>query len=42
MGSRPGRVISKTIKMGQTASLHGTQCLRVGVWQCSPTVLKVG
>ena len=24
--------------MVQTASLHGTQCIRVGVWQCSPTV----
>ena len=33
------RVITKTIiKMVQTASLHGTQCVRVGVWQCSPTV----
>ena len=32
-------VIPKTIiKMEQTASLHGTQCARVGVWQCSPTV----
>ena len=26
--------------MVQTTSLHGTQCVRVGVWQCSPTVLK--
>ena len=35
--SRP--VIPKTIiKMVQAASLHGTQCVRVGVWQCSPTV----
>ena len=33
------RVIPKTIlKMVQTASLHGTQSVRVGVWQCSPTV----
>ena len=24
--------------MVQTASLHGTQCVRVGVWQCSPCV----
>ena len=33
------RVIPKTIvKMVQTASLHGTQCVRVGVLQCSPTV----
>ena len=29
-----GRVIPKTIiKMVQTASLHGKQCVRVGVWQ---------
>ena len=35
--SRPGH--TKTIiKMVQTASLHGTQCVRVGVGQCSPTV----
>ena len=27
-------------KMVQIASLFDTQCLRVGVWQCSPTVLK--
>ena len=34
-----GRVIPKTIiKMVQTVTLHGTQCVRVGVWQCSPTV----
>ena len=34
-----GWVIPKTIiKMVQTASLHGTQCVRVGVWQCRPTV----
>ena len=34
-----GRVIPKTIiKMVQTASLHGTQCVRVGMWQCSTTV----
>ena len=33
------RVIPKTIiKMVQTGSLHGTHCVRVGVWQCSPTV----
>ena len=24
--------------MVQTASLHDTQCVRVGVWQCNPTV----
>ena len=36
---RPGRVIPKTIiGMVQTVSLHGTQCVRVRVWQCSPTV----
>ena len=30
--SPPGQVIPKTIiKMVQTASLHGTQCVRVGV-----------
>ena len=28
--------------MVQTASLQGTQCVRVGVWQCNPTVLKAG
>ena len=28
--------------MVQTASQHGTQCVRVGVWQCSPTVYKAG
>ena len=28
--------------MVQTASLHGTQCVRVGVWQCSPTVKDPG
>ena len=34
-----GRVIPKTIiKMVQTASLHRHACVRVGVWQCSPTV----
>ena len=39
MSSPPGRVIPKTIvKMVQTASLHGTQRVRVGVWQCNPTV----
>ena len=33
------RVIPKTIiKMVQTASLHRHACVRVGVWQCSPTV----
>ena len=38
-----GRVIPKTIiKMVQSASLHRHACLRVGVWQCSPTVLKAG
>ena len=25
-------------KNGKTVPLHGTQCIRVGVWQCSPTV----
>ena len=36
-----GRVIPKTIiKMVQIASLHRHACVRVGVWQCSPTVLK--
>ena len=31
--------IPKTIiKMVQTASLHMYACVRVGVWQCSPTV----
>ena len=39
VGSRPGRVIPNAIiKMVQIASLHGTQCVRVEVWQCSPTV----
>ena len=39
LSSPPGRVIPKTIiKMVQTASLHGTPCVRVGVWQCSPNV----
>ena len=34
-----GQVIPKTIiKMVQTASLHGLQCIGVWVWQCSPTV----
>ena len=34
-----GRAIPKTIiKMVQTASLHRHACVRVGVWQCSPTV----
>ena len=28
--------------MVQTASLHVTQCVRVGVWQCSPTFQKAG
>ena len=37
MSSPPGRVIPKTIiKMVQTASLHVTQCVSVGVWQCNP------
>ena len=35
--SRPGHTKDHH-KMVQTASLHGTQCVRVGVWQCSPTV----
>ena len=39
VSSPPGRVIPKTIiKMVQTASLHRHACVRVGVWQCSPTV----
>ena len=29
-------------KMVQTASLHGTQCVRIGVRQRSPTVKKAG
>ena len=38
-GSHPGWVIPKTIiNIVQTASLHGTQWVRVGVWQCSLTV----
>ena len=38
-----GRVIPMTIiKMVQTASLHRRACVRVGAWQCSPTVLKAG
>ena len=28
--------------MVQTASLHRHACVRVGVWQCSPTVQKAG
>ena len=32
--SRPKTII----KMVQTASLHRHACVRVGVWQCSPTV----
>ena len=28
------------ITMVQTASLHRHACVRVGVWQCSPTVIK--
>ena len=39
--SRPGHTKDHH-KMVQTASLHGAQCVRVGVWQCSPTVLKAG
>ena len=32
MSSHPGRVKLKTIiKMVKTASLHGTQCVKVGV-----------
>ena len=39
VGLRPGRVTPKTIiKMIETASLHGTQCFRVEVGQCKPTV----
>ena len=34
--SRPGHTKS-IIKMVQTASLHRHACVRVGVWQCSPT-----
>ena len=43
VSSPPGRGIPKTIiKMAQTVSLHGTQCVRVGVWQCSPTFFLKG
>ena len=36
LGFAAFQVIPKTIiKMVQTASLHGTQSVRVGVWQCS-------
>ena len=38
--SWPGH--TKDIKMVQTASLHGRQCVRVGLWQCRPTVKKPG
>ena len=39
VGSRSGQVIPKTIlKIVQTAYLHDTLCVRVGVWQYSPTV----
>ena len=30
--------LGRVIKMVQTASLHRHACVRVGVWQCSPTV----
>ena len=30
------RQLGCEMKMVQTASLHGKQCVRVGVWQCSP------
>ena len=40
-GSLPGRVIPKTIiQMAQSASLHGTQCVRVGVSVVQPDCLK--
>ena len=43
MNIPPGQVTPKTfIKIEQTASLHGTKCVRVGVWQCSPTIRKAG
>ena len=35
--SRPGHTKDHH-KMVQTASLHSHACVRVGVWQCSPTV----
>ena len=35
--SRPGHTKDHH-KMVQTASLHRHACVRVGVWQCSPTV----
>ena len=37
LASRPGHTKDHH-KMVQTASLHGTQCIRVGVWQCSLTL----
>ena len=37
IASRPGHTKDHH-EMVQTASLHGTQCVRVGVCQCSPTV----
>ena len=36
--SRPGHTKDSHKKMVQTSSLHGMQCARVRVWQCSPTV----
>ena len=35
--SRPGHTKDHH-KIVQTASLHRHACVRVGVWQCSPTV----
>ena len=35
--SRPGDTKDHH-KNGTNCLLHGTQCIRVGVWQCSPTV----
>ena len=43
LSSPPDRVIPKTyIKIVQTASLNGTQWIRVGSWQCSLAVQKAG
>ena len=42
MSSPPDRVIPNEdhYKMVQSASLYVMQCIRVGVWQCSPTFQK--
>ena len=42
LSSPPGRVIPTTIiKMVQTDSLHGTLCIRVGVWQWFGSAAKL-